>query len=271
MKFGYDSCLLQRMHSPGRLSCPICLYPPVAGKMTRCGHVYCWPCILHYLALSDKDWRKCPICYEPVHKKDLKSFVEVSQNHLGVGDEVKLRLMRRERGSLIAVPVCETETALPSNFASVAEANSGAIYSKLLLANVSDVMDIIESERVQLVFELNEDPNSPENCFIKQALTDLLTREKQVSCVLVSRPCLSKNNIYYALQNFPTNAYYFFFRTRRNAMQKIPSRSSKPPKNHLKRSMRLLQISKVLTLLRKDLPRRWDLELYLNSFTFIKV
>lgn len=52
--------------------CPICLYHPVAGKMTRCGHVFCFPCILHYLALSDKSWRKCPICYESVHTKDLK-------------------------------------------------------------------------------------------------------------------------------------------------------------------------------------------------------
>lgn len=52
--------------------CPICLYHPVAGKMTRCGHVYCWPCVLHYLALSDKTWRKCPICYEAIHVGDLK-------------------------------------------------------------------------------------------------------------------------------------------------------------------------------------------------------
>lgn len=55
--------------------CPICLYHPVAGKMTRCGHVYCWPCVLHYLALSDKSWRKCPICYEAIHASDLKRCV----------------------------------------------------------------------------------------------------------------------------------------------------------------------------------------------------
>lgn len=31
------------------ISCPICLYPPQAGKMTKCGHIFCWSCILHYL------------------------------------------------------------------------------------------------------------------------------------------------------------------------------------------------------------------------------
>lgn len=32
-------------------TCPICLYPPVCGKITRCGHVFCWSCIIHYLHL----------------------------------------------------------------------------------------------------------------------------------------------------------------------------------------------------------------------------
>lgn len=53
-------------------SCPICLYPPLAARITRCGHIFCWPCVLHYLSLSDKSWSKCPICYEAVHTADLK-------------------------------------------------------------------------------------------------------------------------------------------------------------------------------------------------------
>ena len=70
--FSYFFKILQRLQSGTLVSCPICLDSPIAAKMTRCGHVYCWPCILHYLALSDKSWRKCPICFEAVHKKDLK-------------------------------------------------------------------------------------------------------------------------------------------------------------------------------------------------------
>ncbi|KAG8429210.1 hypothetical protein GDO86_018055 [Hymenochirus boettgeri] len=53
-------------------SCPICLYPPIAAKITRCGHIFCWACILHYLSLSEKDWSRCPICYSSIMKKDLK-------------------------------------------------------------------------------------------------------------------------------------------------------------------------------------------------------
>ena len=114
-------CLsIQRLFCHQIPSCPICLYPPTAGvypnfcisntinislsfsfsvpfpiaaKITRCGHVYCWSCVLHYLALvsnyhyrvnpeslkflclqGEKKWRKCPICYESIYKQDLKRY-----------------------------------------------------------------------------------------------------------------------------------------------------------------------------------------------------
>lgn len=63
---------VQRIYSHEVPSCPICLYPPLAAHITRCGHIFCWSCMLHYLSLSDKSWSKCPICYEAVHGGDLK-------------------------------------------------------------------------------------------------------------------------------------------------------------------------------------------------------
>ncbi|XP_012256522.2 RING finger protein 10 [Athalia rosae] len=170
-----------RVHSSEILSCPICLCVPVAAKMTRCGHVYCWPCILHYLALSDKSWRKCPICYEAIHKRDLKSVVEVTQKAWNVDDTVCLRLMRRERDSLLAVPVDPTSNiSVPTTFFSLLQDNTDVIYSKLLLANSNNLADIVECERVQLKLELEEDPQSPENCFIEQALSELVVREEKL-------------------------------------------------------------------------------------------
>lgn len=63
---------LKRINSHEVPSCPICLYPPLAARITRCGHIFCWPCMLHYLSLSERSWSKCPICYEAVHTADLK-------------------------------------------------------------------------------------------------------------------------------------------------------------------------------------------------------
>lgn len=57
----------------GRM-CPICLGKPVAGRMTKCGHIFCFPCILHYIQLSDiPKSAKCPICGDTVHEGMLKS------------------------------------------------------------------------------------------------------------------------------------------------------------------------------------------------------
>ncbi|KAI8048104.1 hypothetical protein BDF22DRAFT_703939 [Syncephalis plumigaleata] len=57
--------------------CPICLSKPVAPRVTRCGHIFCFSCILRYLAtdtveddmrrkhedgigIAKRHWRKCP-------------------------------------------------------------------------------------------------------------------------------------------------------------------------------------------------------------------
>ncbi|XP_046622265.1 RING finger protein 10 isoform X1 [Neodiprion virginianus] len=168
-----------RVHSSEILSCPICLCVPVAGKMTRCGHVYCLACILHYLAISDKPL--CPICGKYIDKSDLKSFVQITQKVWNVDDTVTLRLMRRERGSLLAIPVGDSfQAASPTTFFTLLQDDPNIIYSKLLLADFNKIIDIIECERVQLQLELAEDAESSENYYIEQALRELATREQEL-------------------------------------------------------------------------------------------
>ncbi|XP_066594489.1 E3 ubiquitin-protein ligase RNF10 [Prorops nasuta] len=169
-----------KVYNSESLYCPICLYPPVAAKMTRCGHVYCWHCILHYLALADEGKRICPICAINIDKSSLKSVVEIKQTALNVGDTVVMRLMRREKGSLLITPVLEEETPIPKNFLSVTDNEAHLVFSKLLIANVQYVLDIIESERVQLNLEMIDNPDSLENCFIGEALTELTKREEEL-------------------------------------------------------------------------------------------
>ncbi|KAH8099309.1 hypothetical protein BXZ70DRAFT_943220 [Cristinia sonorae] len=58
----------------GLTTCPICLSPPTAPRMTKCGHVFCFPCILHYLSTSDNlKWIRCPICFDSVTERQLKA------------------------------------------------------------------------------------------------------------------------------------------------------------------------------------------------------
>ncbi|KAJ3575247.1 hypothetical protein NP233_g1231 [Leucocoprinus birnbaumii] len=68
-------------------NCPICLSPPTAPRMTKCGHIFCFPCILHYLGTSDNKWARCPICFDSVNERQLKS-VKWFDWHADAADDV---------------------------------------------------------------------------------------------------------------------------------------------------------------------------------------
>ncbi|XP_006865501.1 PREDICTED: RING finger protein 10 isoform X2 [Chrysochloris asiatica] len=160
-------------------SCPICLYPPTAAKITRCGHIFCWACILHYLSLSEKTWSKCPICYSSVHKKDLKSVVATESRHYVVGDTITMQLMKREKGVLVALPKSKWMNV---NHPIHLGDEQHSQYSKLLLASQKQVLHrVVLEERVALEQQLAEEKLTPEACFIEAAIQELRTREEALS------------------------------------------------------------------------------------------
>jgi hypothetical protein len=77
--------------------CPICLDQPVAAKITKCGHVFCYHCIIHYLSLGDELCRKCPTCNAPVSLDSLKSLQIIPT----MDGEQHFRLLKRPKGSII--------------------------------------------------------------------------------------------------------------------------------------------------------------------------
>ncbi|XP_011168526.1 RING finger protein 10 isoform X1 [Solenopsis invicta] len=182
------------LHNSENLSCPICLHPPVAGKMTCCGHVYCWPCILRYLRYcQEAKSSKCPICDEYLHKNDLKSVVEITRSTFNLGETITLCLMRREKNSLFATPV-KSAIQPPTTFLSVSENANNQIYSKLLIANVQDIVDIIESEYSKLELELKDNPEMASD--IEKALGELSKRKKNLLCQTAeSKDALLTENI----------------------------------------------------------------------------
>ncbi|KAJ1951695.1 hypothetical protein EC988_003964, partial [Linderina pennispora] len=108
------------------VQCPICLSPPVAARVTKCGHVFCFPCVLRYLAMETEKpdgEKKCPICWEPVAGTDDLLPVHLwnaryqpaassssskpahsASSCLPEGMHITMRLMKRLRGSTICLP-----------------------------------------------------------------------------------------------------------------------------------------------------------------------
>ncbi|XP_072042940.1 E3 ubiquitin-protein ligase RNF10-like [Amphiura filiformis] len=159
-------------------SCPICLYPPAAAKITRCGHIYCWPCILHYLALGDKSWRKCPICYEAVHTKDLKSVVAMETHMYTVGDIITMRLMKREKGSVLVRPhMPGREDGQSNQMYSLHDDTSRVCFAKLLIASSEEVGTHCDRARNEGTSEADD----LECSFIQEAIDQLQARETEVT------------------------------------------------------------------------------------------
>lgn len=132
----------------GAAACPICLSPPTAPRMTKCGHVYCFPCILQYLATTDgpasagpapipgvaagsshnsgnalqgpsnRQWKRCPICWDAVYARDLKAVKwwdpkSIAQEaHAPTtsssSEYLRLRLIERPQITTLALPQSST-------------------------------------------------------------------------------------------------------------------------------------------------------------------
>jgi hypothetical protein len=166
-------------HEP--ISCPICLYEPCAAKMTKCGHVYCWACILHYLSLSDKSWRKCPICFDSIYKKDLKSVrVNKKNKDYRPGDQITLNLMFKPKTKFnnLILPVSGGLDQYLIDEKSMQNKFTISMFDKPVYARFSQYFklhcrtdqqifdDVIGRERVELNKQAEAEKNQPEVCFI---------------------------------------------------------------------------------------------------------
>ncbi|KAJ3263850.1 hypothetical protein HDU77_009875 [Chytriomyces hyalinus] len=87
-------------------TCPICLSPPVAPRSTRCGHVFCSPCLLRYLDSGPKggDYGTCPVCLEYVYSKDARCVTFHGVEEWSSGYNGHMVLMKRSLTSTIALP-----------------------------------------------------------------------------------------------------------------------------------------------------------------------
>ncbi|XP_037337253.2 RING finger protein 10 [Pungitius pungitius] len=165
-----------RIYSHEVPSCPICLYPPLSARITRCGHIFCWPCMLHYLSLGDKNWSKCPICYEAVNTADLKSVVAMETRQYVAGDVITMRLMQREKGALVAMPSSQwVKVEEPVRFGDTCLSP----YSKLLLTSPTQVLSLVEEEKAVLQAQLSQEGDA-QACFIQSALCLLQEREEML-------------------------------------------------------------------------------------------
>jgi len=112
-----------------------------------------------------------------VAREDLRSVVVVPQPDHCTGATVEMRLMKRDRESLIAVPAdSDLDTTV---FPTVADAGTNRRFIKMFVASASEVgANILARERRELEDQWRKEGSQPEGCFIQEALALLAKREE---------------------------------------------------------------------------------------------
>ncbi|KAG0125949.1 hypothetical protein HOY82DRAFT_492159 [Tuber indicum] len=97
-------------------TCPICLSIPVAPRMSKCGHIFCLPCLIRYMASVEDDkcplerrpkYKKCVICMDSVYlaeSRPVRFFTGQENVAPREGEDVVLRLVMKRMGSILALP-----------------------------------------------------------------------------------------------------------------------------------------------------------------------
>lgn len=129
--------------APVPVQCPICLdTPPLCPQITSCGHIFCFPCILHYFMLGEQrgdPWKKCPLCFAMISVKEMRTVVISSVQQYRPGDFIKFNLLTRAKNSI--TPFEKSKGSLGA--LAYSEEGQFHLYSKFTLTSESErVTDI---------------------------------------------------------------------------------------------------------------------------------
>ncbi|KAG0260988.1 hypothetical protein DFQ27_003233 [Actinomortierella ambigua] len=193
-------------------ACPICLQPPVAARITKCGHVYCFSCVLHYLALNDtnKNWRKCPICWDAIYEKDLKSVRPIHEDPHCIADQgekeiakqlaahkdvwINMRLVFRSLNSTLALPRSASfpiaDSVLPAHLQGQPPLSfypDALHFSRLMLTSMERIDTELERDLRDIEFSMEESKsygathNSEEVVFLEMAREKIRQRQQDLA------------------------------------------------------------------------------------------
>jgi len=200
-------------------SCPICNETEIlAPRITKCGHVFCFPCILRYLQYrifyylyqkiekTNMGIRKCPLCYEIIEEDDIKIAKILKTKCLSEGDVIEFHLTVRNKNSIVVHDIAQPENN------SLIFSNKNTQFTRLSLCY--DFTEVYQPQITQLENALNKaisDNDTESQIFIETALfitKDIFEVKKQI--LLTEDQKNAENYIGKIDAKIPDNNFYVY-------------------------------------------------------------
>ena len=136
--------------------CPICLDVPFIPRFTRCGHIYCLPCLLQFFQTSEvstglgNNWRACPVCAEALHLKQLRPVKFCPATEPQEGEIFHSVFIKKPVGSLLPqIPVFQNDSLNSlSPFQRLIPINRTFVFDEILNPELSSLRSEIKNRKL---------------------------------------------------------------------------------------------------------------------------
>lgn len=210
-----------RLFGQEETECPICLHPPIAAKVGRCGHAHCSSCILKLISISE--YPECPICQCDIKLTDLRSVICGVEKRPKLNSTIEFVKMKRTKNSVAALPQAPVNATWISRYDRVIATSATSILENVLdreeaeltcqtsdceeseVPFIDQAKDLLKTRRSALGISAGLAPTTlPEEAKSTKPKVDILTPET---------PNLDKNAVAQTSENVEKDDAYYFYQT----------------------------------------------------------
>lgn len=170
-------------------------------RVTKCGHLYCWPCLLQYLAYErEYAWKKCPLCADPIYKHDIRrvtilqsktlgqdegyfknvgAMEEEEVKSIGFGKEIEFHLMIRNKSNINVKTKTDSIKILESRLPSVHDQEYSA--SRVLISDEKYIREMLQNDLTTLKANFTEKKRAKEDQLLPSVTEAIDYCEAQLS------------------------------------------------------------------------------------------
>lgn len=127
-------------------TCSICIDPPTCPRVAKCGHVFCWPCILQLFSYHERSSiAPCPVCLrEKIGVVDLRPVIFESFHAPSVGSTIDFSLLQRPKHLNLLFPAQHSPSIDPKSPLPILQETSISKFNRLVVT--PSLGDLLRSE-----------------------------------------------------------------------------------------------------------------------------